>query len=287
MTRTAITTTRDLSRFATCGALLAVSALLAGCASTHGGSAGSGLAPRRAIAPATDRAARDTTVVKAPTGSPRGLPAGASIAHASRPVSLATAETFAHAVNLTAADVPGAVARQRESHGERQREKRALAKCFGVQPAHEVLDVKSPALDRGRGIEGESFTSSVTVVEHPLEAEREIDAVQRFAGRPCLAHILRRSLLRDSHGRTRLQALRISPLHTQVVDTTASTGLRIEATFRTARGTPVAFYTDELAFAVGSAEVALGAFSVAQPIAPSVEQQLLSLLAQRARAHPL
>jgi hypothetical protein len=258
--------------FAACFAVLAVSAPLGGCGSARsGGSTGRAAAPSRA-----------------PIGAARRRSLAVPVARTSGPVSVAAAVAFARAVNLTASDVPGADARKRERHSgprARQREKRALAKCLGIQPVHEIVDVKSPQLDRGTGIEGESFTSSVTVVERTAEAAREIEAVRRFHGGPCLVNFLRRSLHEDSSGRTRLIALHVSQLPIHVVDTAASGGLRIEVVLRTARRARFALYTDELAFAVGPAEVELGAFSVAQPVAATTEQQLLSLLAQRARAY--
>jgi hypothetical protein len=282
-------------RGALLGALLAVGAPLAGCGGAHGGSTGGAqggstggaAAPPSAVAGGGKRPPGHAAVAKTVKAPPRRLHLTISAAPASGPVSVAAAEAFAHAVNLTVSDIPGALARKRESHSEKQREKRAFASCLGVQSAHEVVDVKSPQLDRGTGIEGESFTSSVTVVKHPLEAEHEIEAVRHFDGQPCLGRLLRRSLLDDSHGRARFGALHISSLHTQVLGAAASAGLRIEVTLRTARGRPVPFYTDELAFAIGPAEIQLGAFSVAQPVASTTEQQLLALLAQRARAHPL
>jgi hypothetical protein len=270
---------------AACIALLVVGALLGGCASARsGGSTAGAAAPGGALAHEGDLAARHVT----PSGAPRRRSLRLPAARASGPVSVAAAEAFAHSVNLSASDVPGADARKRKIHSgprARAREKRALAECLGIQPVHEIVDVKSPQLDRGAGIEGESFTSSVTVVAHPAEATREIEAVRRFHGQPCLVRFLRRSVLEDSRGRTRLVALHISLLPTHVLGAAASAGLRVEVVFSAARGTRVAFYTDELAFAVGSAEVELGASSLAQPVASTTEQQLLSLLAQRARAY--
>ena len=289
--------TRAFSGFGARGALLAVSvllaasALLAGCGGSQGGSTGSATSPGSDAAGGGKRPAGRVAIMKTatePTHRPRR---GISAARASGPISVAAAEAFAHAINLTVSDIPGATARKRESHSEspreKQREKRALAKCLGAEPVHEIVDVKSPQLDRGVGIEGESFTSSVTVVAHPVEAEREIAAVRRFGGQPCLARLLRRRLLDKSLGRARLGPVRISLLHPRVAAAAASAGLRIEITLLTARGTSIPLYTDELAFALGCAEVQLGAYSVAQPVASTTEQELLSLLSQRARAHPL
>jgi hypothetical protein len=49
----------------------------------------------------------------------------------------------------------------------------------------------------------------------------------------------------------------------------------------------VPIYVDVLGFAIGRAEVALTAMSVTQPVPASTEQELLTLLLARARAHPL
>ncbi len=272
-----MSTSRAFNGFA-CAALLAASALLAGCGGAQGGSANSTGGSAGSVA----------------TGSPRRPPRGifaTRATHASAPISVAAAESFAHAINLTAADVPGATARKHESYGEssreRHREKHAFAKCLGIQPTHEIVAVKSPRLDRGAGIEDESFTSSVTVVAHPFEAEREIMAVRRFGRRSCLARLLRRRLLGENLGRARFRGLRISVLRPRVGGATASAGLRIELMLLTARGRSIPLYTDELAFALGSAEIQLAAFSIAQPVASTTEQELLSLLSQRAHAHPL
>jgi hypothetical protein len=280
-------TTSELSTLAARGVLLLVGVLLAGCGGAQGGTARSAAAPHGPAVVGAKQRAGHAAVVRATAEPPRHPQLKISAARASDPVSMHAAEAFARAVNLTPSDVPGAVAHKRERHSksprQKQRERRAFASCLGVQPAHKIVTVKSPQLDRGVGIEGETFTSSITVVAHPPEAEREIDAVQRFHDRPCL----QRLLLASSHGRVRLGAVHISLLHTQVFGATASAGLRVEVMFRTTRGISVPFYTDVLAFALGSAEIQLEAFSVAQPVAPTTEQQLLSLLAARARAHPL
>src|SRR5580704_11931780 len=174
-------TSSEPSALAARGALLAVSVLLAGCGGAQGGTAGSTASPHGPAAVGAKQAAERAAVVKAATESPRRSQLRISAARASGPVSMADAEAFARAVNLTPSDVPGAVAHKRVTHSQstrqRQRERRAFASCLGVQHAHEIVNVKSPQLDRGAGIEAESFTSSVTVVEHPPEAEREIDAV--------------------------------------------------------------------------------------------------------------
>jgi hypothetical protein len=276
------------------GAPLVVCALLAGCGGIQGGSAGRAPAPPSAALGNTQRLAPHAAVIKGATRAPRRRPLETPAARASGPITIAAADAFAHAVNLTASDVPGASAHRRESHGESRRERRqakqAIAKCLGVEHAHEIADVRSPELERGAGIEHEWLTSSVTVFAHAAEVEREFVNFKRPRGRACLARRLQ-GLVRARYGgglgRAHLGPVRITWLHPTVPGAVVSAGLRVAITIVTARGATVALYVDQCGFALGSAEVEFTASSYVQPLASSVEQQLLSLLLARAYAHEL
>jgi hypothetical protein len=195
------------------------------------------------------------------------------------------ARAFARAVNLTLADVPGAVIsrRQKESAAE-QREDH----CSGEGATAQVIaEADSPSFIRGAGLTRETISSGVTVGTSAAVAQAAIAFVASAAGRACYARILRKHLPpQQGSAGVSVQSvdLRALPVSLPV----ASFGVRILATLRTSRSRfSIRLYSDLLGFAAGQSEITFEATSLVQPEPRKTEEELLRLMLERARARAL
>jgi hypothetical protein len=204
--------------------------------------------------------------------------------------SRAQALAFAHAVNLSAGDIPEASVEKKhgaaaasERRGSETCERRA-----GWTKPHTIAEASSPKLKRGQELEIERITSSVSVLRSEQAVARQFALLSSPPVRACLARVLAHSLddrrIREAHW----GHVSISRLPVNAPGTTATVGLRVLATLELPFSeVTVPFYEDVLGFAIGRAQVVLAAASVIQPVPARTEQELLSLLLARARAHPL
>jgi len=256
-------------RPATLGALAAMGTLAVGCGGASGG-------PAPAASPPTGSAAGSATAVAIrSTGTPAS------------PVSRARLIAYANAVNLSAADVPGASASS--SQRQRQRQSREPVHCGDVASAHELGEVKSPKLVRGTGLEREEIRSAVTLMSSRTIAAADLASARSTAVLACYSRILRaRFAARSFKSGARVANVSVSPLPVQARGADGSVGIRI-AVGITPEGseTSIPVYFDALAFALGPVEVTLQAFSAIQPEPSTTETQLMSLLVDRARARAL
>jgi hypothetical protein len=245
------------------GALVAVACLAAGCGS--GGTSASGAGPRSA-----------------------GAANPSSIAHAhakpriSRPVTRSQAMAFAHAVNLTVADIQGAKASPPK---QRSREP---ARCGAPGHEHESLDVRAPWFKRGSALEGEEISSDVTTWSSARFAVRAIAVARSASARACAERILRERFAGKNERRGSVGQIRVTflPVHAPGADATA--GTRVEITFMTKYSeVPLPYYSDILGFAWGPDVIQLVANSYTQPVPAATEEQLLARLLARAKAHTL
>ena len=239
--------------------------LTAGCGGAGGGPApAASLQPARASSSATGVAIRSTS------------------APASGAISKARFAAFAQAVDLTAADVPGANA----SSSRRERPEHQPARCGDVSAVHQLGEVKSPKLIRGVGLEREEIRSAVTLMSSPLVAAADIAFAQTTTVRACYSRILRERFAGRSFSGTRVANLSLSPLPVQARGADRSVGVRLEVSITPAHSeTSIPIYFDVLAFTLGPVEVNLQTSSAIQPEPATTESQLLSLLLHRAEAH--
>jgi hypothetical protein len=197
----------------------------------------------------------------------------------------AQALAYGRAVNLTPADVPGTVASPPKKKRARDREDQELARCADAPHVHEIAEVKSPSLTRGSGVTLETFSSTVTVSSNARLAFKEFAAARSAKVRACMTRVLRMDGL-GSAGRGQLSrhvTLALLPIH--ILAATEGIGLRFYMTISPPRtGQTIPIYTDEIVLVVGQAEIGLEASSVLEPVAPRTEEQLVSLLLERARA---
>lgn len=212
-------------------------------------------------------------------------PAATSPVKVPLPLTAARAASFSAAVSLTLSDVPGASIEQR-SKTPRAREKEA-SRCGG-RATSTVGGGQSPSLLRGRGLDRETLSSSVEVLSSARVVQSDLAYANSRAGLACYARVLGRSLAGEEHGRVRLLGVRVSRIHRAAAGAQAGSGVRIAARVGIAgSGVVVSLYVDALAFAYGPAEIDLYGTSFVQPVPGRTEQELLTLLRERARLHPL
>lgn len=206
--------------------------------------------------------------------------------HVESSITRAQALAFDRAVNLTVADVPGASAYPREKKSPAEtRNNRELDRCVGARRIREIAEVKSPQLQRGKGVTRETFSSSVTISANAHLAFREYTAARSPAVRACLTRVLRKSLHRNL-GKARYGSVAVRLLPNGIHGAEEGAGLRFTTTIVSGRtGRQIPIYTDQIGFILGAAEINLHDSSIVQPVATTTEEQLLSLLLERATAY--
>lgn len=251
--------------------VLAVSAmLLAGC-----GDAGHTTAKSNA----------DSSAAKAaPAATGKGTPGTPPRAAAGEP---AKARAFAIAVNLRAGDLPGfhpSSEQQHRSAAEKRLEPE-LAKCVaGSGAKSEATEASSRSYERGASIVTQSVSSQVTVARTSALAARELAAIRGGHLQSCLARYLHQLLAsEDLHG-AKVGAVATKQGSPPAPGADGSFGLRFIQTV-TLRGLRIPFYVDILGFVKGRAQVSLYTFGVLREFPAALEEQLFSLLLERAKAH--
>jgi hypothetical protein len=199
----------------------------------------------------------------------------------------AKARAFAVAVNLRAGDLPGFHPSSEHEHksAAEKRLEPELAKCVGgAGTKREATEASSKTYERGESIITQSVSSQVTVARTTALAASELAAIRGGHLQSCLAHYLNRLL-----ASTNLHGAKIGPVSTKQGSPPApgadgSFGLRFIETV-TLHGLRIPFYVDILGFVKGRAEVSLFTFGVLREFPAALEEQLFSLLLERAKAH--
>jgi hypothetical protein len=195
---------------------------------------------------------------------------------------------FAHGVNLTAADVPGFKA-STTHHSEtavEQRRERELQACTGggLQAGANLAQESSPAFKLERGVLDLSVNSEVSVARTSALAARELATIRSSHFRACLTKYLNLVFGEQDRPGTTVGPISIAQGTPPAPGANGSFGWRITASI-TARGVKLPFYQDMLGFVYGSAEVSLVSSGALRPFPAGVEQQLFTLLLERAKAH--
>jgi hypothetical protein len=253
---------------ATACALTATTTLLAAC--------GAGQRTSRSSAPGSSTASAGAATLA------RLSRQGSAEPHPARAEALA----FGRAVNLVAADIPGAKISRKKKRKSSSNED---LHCEGpAGRGRKLAEVGSPRLTRGTELETEEISSHVTVRPDARAAANDL-AWLRVSGAPeCIA----RALSRRFGGRTISEGhwgrFTASSLPAQVPGAAGTIAFRISTTLSfPVSEVSVPIYFDVFGFTSGPAEVALFAASATQPVPAATEQRLLSLLLVRALAHPL
>ena len=246
-------------RLASAGALLALCGSLAGCASgtSHGGHARVGRTSTRA--------------------------------HSGAPPTRAQAMAFAHAVNLTAADVPGFTATSRHE-AETQREKRLqrrLRECAGpVHLGDALVEQRSASFELKRAIIDLGVSSEVAVARTAALAAGELAAIHEQRVRECFSRYLDMLLEGERLGGARRGHVSIASGTPPAPGAGGSFGWRIIATFTTDR-IKLSLYVDILGFVLGPARVTLVSSGALRPFPAELQQRLYTELLNRAKARSL
>ncbi len=200
------------------------------------------------------------------------------------PLTAARAGAFSRAVELGPADVPGSSASAPSGATQRERE---ASRCGGKAQAA-VGGGRSANLRRGVGLDRESISSSVEVLGSVAAVQGNLAYAESKAGLDCFARVLRASLAGEPGEKARLVTIRLGRLRVSGPGGQHGEGVRIAARVAVAgSGISVTLYTDAVSFGYGPAEIDLYASSFVQPPAVRTEQELLTLLRERARLNPL
>jgi hypothetical protein len=201
--------------------------------------------------------------------------------------SIAKARAFAHAVNLRASDVPGFHPSSEHEHqgAAEKRLEPELLHCVGSASASKgILEAGSKDFERADGIVSQSVSSEVTVARTPALAAGSLAAFRSRHLRACLTRYFNALLkTQNFHGAT-VGPVSARPGSPPALGTAGSFGLRLSAAVSFQR-LSIRFYMDILGFVDGSAEVSLFTFGVPRPFPANIEEQLFTLLVERAKAN--
>jgi hypothetical protein len=227
--------------------------------------------------------AHSTTVVHSGT-TPSGSPTRAQ------------ALAFAHAVTLTAADVPGfSVSSDHEGESAReQRLERAMLRCAGAPSTGKgasapqgLAQESSKDFNLKHGILSLGVTSEVSVAQTSALARKELAALRSARVRGCFSHYIDLVLKGQQYGGgASIGHVSIQSGTPPAPGMTGSFGWRVSAALTVDR-IRIPFYLDFLGFVDGPAQVTLLSSGVPRPFPADAQQRLFSLLLSRARAHRL
>jgi hypothetical protein len=188
------------------------------------------------------------------------------------------ATAYARAVNLHRGDVPGMAIEGHEGEAKVDPHVVRLVvaedRCLGSPaPTRAIAEIHSVGLRRGSGERLETVNSMVTVMPTGALASQNIAGYAPGRERACAEKLfdLRAAELN-------LRELRV-PLP-QATEAVGERSLEPDAKKRP-------LYRDHLGFRVGQADIFLKAVRYRQPPSTSIEERLLSLLYNRAKAHEL
>jgi hypothetical protein len=226
--------------------------------------------------------------------APASATAPAPAATGSGALTAARALAFAHAVNLTATDVPGFTAAgppRAKSHSE-QRAESELFRCAGARGARtrgrsgDVAQASSPSFGFKRGIVDLNVSSEVGVSRSAALARAELAAIQSSRVRTCFTRFLRSVLAAGKPRSASVGHVTIESGNPPAPGASGSFGWRVSATFALA-GAQIPVYLDMLGFVYGPARVTLISSGALRPFPAAAQQRLYELLLLRARDHSL
>jgi hypothetical protein len=227
-------------------------------------------------------------VLAAGCGASHPATAARSTSLANGSITRAAAIAYAHEVNLSAADVPGAEIGSAEL--ERPKPSQAsveFARCAGAaSPERRVVNIKSATFGARKGRNAIEVNSGVEVMPTAALAAQNYDATRSARGRACLKRLLPQVFAITAARRARFGPPTISFLPNLLLTGQESFGARVDTTLVGAtRRLPLHF--DIFAVLAGPAEVNLTVVAVGRPVSTATERHLLSVLYRRAHAHKL
>ncbi len=191
----------------------------------------------------------------------------------------------AQAINLRPADLPGfhAEPTEKSSSHEGGRFGRKMQQCEGgATQTSPVAEVSSLSFKRSASIAEQSVSSSVAVARTATIAAKELGLLDSAHTRSCLSEAIH--LLLPTNRGASIGPVSIAHGTPPSSGTAGSYGLRVSSSI-TVRSVRIPFYMDILGFVYKSTEVTLVSFGLPEPFPAATEQQLYTLLLQRAKAH--
>ena len=206
-----------------------------------------------------------------------------------RPLTAAQAGAFARAVNLTSEDVPGFTSSSKERHAETPAEEalqRRLQRCAGGGGTSGQPTRSSQDFTRRGNVLAQTVSSAVSFAPTAAQAAADLKLLRSAHTRQCLASYLDLLFKSKRFGGAAIRRVAIAQGTPPAPGTAGGFAWRVTAAIAV-RGVSVPFYLDILGFVYGPAEVTLQSTGVLVPFPAGAQEQLFSLLLQRARAHPL
>jgi hypothetical protein len=197
------------------------------------------------------------------------------------------ARAFAHAVNLTPADVPGFAATQKQdkSSSSEKRLERQMLGCAGIGASGKaMLEEGSKEFRLKHQIIDFSVSSEVAVQSSTAQAQKGLAAIGSAHVRGCFSRYLEQIFKSEQTNGATAGPVTIQSGKPPAPGMSGSFGWRVTATFLV-RGIKVPIYLDFLGFVDGPSEVTLLSSGLISPFPASVQQHLFALLLSRARSH--
>jgi hypothetical protein len=204
-------------------------------------------------------------------------------------VSKQRALAFAHAVNLTSADVPGFTAapkHESDSSGERRLEHEML-QCAGIAGSEKaIVEQSSKSFQLKHAILDFGVSSEVGVQRSAEQAKKGLAALRSAHVRSCFTRYLNQLFKSEKFGGANVGPVTIQTGTPPAPGTSGGFGWRVTATF-TVHSIKVPIYLDFLGFVDGPAEITLLSSGLLRPFPATVQQRLFALLLARAKEHQL
>jgi hypothetical protein len=194
---------------------------------------------------------------------------------------------FAHAVNLTAADVPGFTMAPPEHNHETTAEKHLehdMLHCMAAGNGKSVGEASSPEFKYEHGLLRAAVNSEVSVARSSAVAAKELRTIRSAHTRVCLSHYLNLIFKGKTYQGATVAPVSIVSGTPQAPGATGSFGWGITTTV-TAHAVKVPIYIGIFGFTCGPAEVSLLTSAASAPFPAAAQRRLFSLLLQRAKTH--
>ena len=210
---------------------------------------------------------------------------GSSSSSSGSAPSKAAATKAANQINLKPADLPQSTATPNpNTPGALDSQ---LASCAGTSPpGSAIVNLNSPTLDVGSGLQQQSFSSNVKVMPSKAVVSKDLAAIQSGKAQACIKSLLPKAIAQSAGSRVKFSDVTITPLAPSASGADGSFGYRVTIS-ASASGQRLAIIVDEFGAAVGRIELTLNDFGIGKPVASATESQLLSTLVGRAVANKL
>jgi hypothetical protein len=204
-----------------------------------------------------------------------GLIAGCGSASTSAP-SKAAATSAANQINLKPADLPHSTPMPNPNTTSALDSQ--LASCAGTSPpGAAIVNLNSPSLDIGTGLQQQSFSSNVKVFPSKAIVTKDLAAIRSGKAQACIKSLLPKAIAQSASSRVKFSRVTVAPLNTSVSGADSSFGYRLTV-LASAAGRRLTIMVDEFGAAIGRIELTLSDFGIGTPASSATESKLLSTL---------